>query len=56
MYMAVTADKYELPVAIGETASELARTLGVSTNSILSSITKKQSGKCRKMKYVKVDV
>lgn len=56
MYMAVTTDKFELPLAIGDTASELGMLVGVSANLIHSSISKGQSGKTRKMKFVKVDI
>lgn len=56
MYMAVTTDKYELPIAIGDTAKELGKLLGVSANLIHSSISKNQTGKIRKMRFVKVDI
>lgn len=55
MYMAVTPDRYELPLAIADTARELGKLVGVSANLIHSSIAKKQSGKNRKMRFVKVD-
>lgn len=55
MYMAVTTDKYELPIAIGDTARELSKLVDVSENVIYSSISKNLSGKNRKMKFIKVD-
>lgn len=56
MYMAVTTDKYELPIAIGDTAGELGKIVGVSPNTIHSSISKNLSGKTRKMRFVKVKI
>ena len=55
MYMAVTTDEYELPLATGDTARELGKLVGVSANLIHSSISKKQTGTTRKMRFVKVD-
>ena len=34
LWMAVTADEYELPLAVEDTAAELARRLGVSENTV----------------------
>ena len=34
VYLAVTPDRYELPVAVADTAAELARMLGVTEQSI----------------------
>lgn len=34
VYMAVTPDKYELPIAVGDDAHELARMLGITTQSV----------------------
>lgn len=55
MYMAVTPDKYELPLAVCDTARELGALFGVSANLIQSSISKNQSGRNRGYKFVKVD-
>ncbi len=55
MYMAVTTDIYELPLAIADTARELGKLVGVSANVIHSSIAKNQSGKSRKMRFVKIE-
>lgn len=38
LYMAVTPDKYELPVAIGDSPTELAEMIGVSAKWILVSL------------------
>ena len=55
MYMAVTSDKYELPLAVCDTARELGALFGVSANLIQSSISKNLSGKNKGFKFVKVD-
>ena len=52
LWLAVTADEYELPIAVEESASKLAKTLGVSTGTIL----KKSSGKINGRKIVKIDI
>lgn len=38
LYIAVTLDKYELPLAVADTPAELARLMGTTCNSVLSSI------------------
>lgn len=38
IWMAVTQDKYELPVAVADTAKELGIILGITTNAIHSCI------------------
>ena len=53
MYMAVTTDEYELPLATGDTARELGKLVGVSANLIHSSISKKQTGTTRKNEICK---
>lgn len=53
VYMAVTKDKYELPIAVADTTAELAKLVGVSRNAINSAIShakKKGFNSC----YVKV--
>lgn len=55
IYMCVTHDKYELPVAVADSPKELADMLGVTSNNILSAIYHaKVSG--RKSIYVRVVV
>lgn len=44
LYLAVTADRYELPIYVADTALELADVLGLSRNSIHSSLSNYQSG------------
>lgn len=38
LYIAVTLDKYELPLAVADSPAELARLMGTTYNSVLSSI------------------
>lgn len=55
VYMQVTHDKYELPLAVADTVVELARICGVSENAIYRTVA---SGGCRDgfKKYVKVRI
>lgn len=54
LYMLVTKDKYELPLAVAGTRKELGQMLGVSPITIANSITRsRKSG--RKCKYVRVE-
>lgn len=53
--MAVTADKYELPLVVTETAGELALILNIKTGSVLSGCAKKRSGRNTGYKIVKVE-
>ena len=55
IYMEVTDDKYELPIAVADSAVELAQIINVSANSIYSSISHAKS-KGYKSRYVCVDV
>lgn len=45
LYMKVTNDKYELPVAIADSAAELARMVGVKAQTVQSCICRMKSGK-----------
>ena len=55
LYLAVTADKYELPFYVAETAVELAKVLGTSSHVVYSSI---QRGYKRRdgLKLIKIEV
>lgn len=50
LYMAVTKDKYELPYAVEQTPSELAKAIGVRPNTVVAAICRGERG------YVVVDV
>ena len=55
LYIAVTPDLYELPIAVADTAKELAKMIGTSENSVYSCISKKRSGKKTKFKFLRID-
>lgn len=44
LYLAVTADRYELPIYVADTALELADVLGLSHKSVHSTFSKYASG------------
>lgn len=56
LYLAVTADKYELPVVVCDSAKELAYRYGIKTSSLYSAISYGLSGKYNGVKFVKVVV
>lgn len=51
VYMVVTQDKYELPIAWAESAWELARMLGVDATSILHAVGRCEKNPRKKSKY-----
>lgn len=53
-YLAVTADKYELPLAVACTMSELARITGYTVGTISASLYRNESGMLRGIKFVRV--
>lgn len=52
--MAVTADKYELPIAVCETATELGRLLNIPDAYIRNAVCMNRTGKYKGVKYIKV--
>lgn len=56
VWLAVTADKYELPLAVFSTAGELGRWAGLSRNTVESTASKKLSGRNKGYKIIKVEV
>ena len=54
VYMVVTQDKYELPIAWAESAWELARMLGVDVTSILKATGRREKNPRKKSKYKRV--
>lgn len=56
LYMAVTPDKYELPITVENTLFDLAEMFGTTSSTILTSISRNKSGKRRGAKFVKVEV
>ena len=55
VWMKVTKDKYELPVAVAETHSELARICGTTPGNVLSSASRYRHGQ-RRGGYIRVEV
>jgi len=56
LYMAVTPDELELPMAVEKSAVMLAKRVGSTADIIYSSISHKKSGKTRGMRFVRVEV
>jgi len=56
VYMAVTHDKLELPIAIGDTAKKLAETLKIKEDTIYTGISRNRSGKIIGMKFIKLNI
>ena len=54
VFMMVTKDKYELPVAVADTRNELGNILGVSPVTIANSITRARNNG-QKSQYIRVD-
>lgn len=55
LWLAVTADKYELPLCVEDSAAKLAKQLGTTTVCVESSFYKHKSGKTLGRRIVKVD-
>lgn len=55
LYLAVTPDKYELPLCVEDNPIELARKFNTTKNSMLSQISHGTSGKLQGYKFVRVD-
>lgn len=56
VYMVVSEDKYELPLALADTVDELAEIINVNSNSIFSALSKFKHGKIKFSRYVKVEI
>ena len=56
LYMAVTADKYELPLYVAKSVEELSDKYGLTPGNIRSKISKNQSGKRLGIKFLKIDI
>lgn len=56
IYMAVTADQYELPLLVCDSSAELARKLGRGVSSIRALISRKSNGERMGYKVIVVSV
>lgn len=54
LYMLVTADEYELPLAVGDSLYDLARILGVSPSAISHSL--HRDSPHNRTRYVRVEI
>lgn len=55
IWLMVTKDKYEFPVAIGNSAEDLARKTGTTRSNIVSSYNRFKNGKLKTCPYRKVE-
>ena len=53
-WLAVTADKYELPLAVAITAEELGKMRGLDKSTIKSAVRRQSNGNRGGVRYVKV--
>ena len=56
IWMMVTMDEYELPLAVAESAGELAKKVGVDKNTIMSCVSHVRKGRKTRSRYVKVEI
>lgn len=56
VYMKVTRDEYELPLAIADTAGELAEMTGATKNAIWSNITHQKKGRIKRGSFRAVEI
>lgn len=54
-YMAVTPDKYELPIYVAETAQEMADVMGIKKNSVFSIVCHKRGGVHSGYKLIRIN-
>ena len=55
IWMAVTADEYEMPLAVADTAKELGEIFGISGKTVMTMEFRQLEGKGMGRKFVKVD-
>ena len=55
LWMAVTADEYELPLYVAKSAAELASQYNITKNAVESAVSKGLSGKKKGYKFVRVE-
>ncbi|MBE5957725.1 MAG: hypothetical protein E7254_02535 [Lachnospiraceae bacterium] len=56
VWMKIEKDKYELPVAVANTAQELANICGTNVHSVMSIVSKTKKGIIKKPTYIKVEI
>ena len=55
VFMEITKDEYQLPVAVADSVKSLAEKVGVTTNSITSALSKQRHGIFRS-RYIEVEL
>lgn len=56
LYLEVTRDEFELPLAVADSIKELAKLRGVSRHTISHCVNDLENGKINKSKYLRVNV
>ena len=56
LYLEISTDEYELPVAVAESVKELSELRGVSIFTIYNAMRQVRTGVVSKSKYIKVEV
>lgn len=56
LYMAVTPDRYELPLAVCRSADELGSCFGIKGHTVLANICRNETGTKRGAKFIRIEV
>lgn len=56
LWIAITADKYELPLIVADTPEELAQLAGVAVGSVRSCYSRYKNGRRKKSRYICVEI
>ena len=56
LWLAVTPDQYELPLAVADTAEQLAEMFGLTRGSVINLVSKNAPGSRSGRKFIKVEV
>ena len=54
LWLAVEADKYELPIAVADSARELGEMMGSNKHNVETFVCKQSNGRINGFKYIKV--
>lgn len=56
IWIEVTQDEYELPVAVADTARELAEIVGTTTNNIISQCSHRRKGRLKSSRFRMIEI
>lgn len=56
LWMAVSNDEYELPLAVADTAEELGKMLGIHRITVMTNVLRTESGKISGRRIVRVEL